>query len=418
MNQVKILKICAENVDFFENNRFDIDFTNNMQVTNHSSDDPYYKIISSVYLPKYIAFNGVNAAGKTTVLETIGFFLDFYFNDRGLNTRKNYSFLNKIFKSDQIKLTIHYVYNSSMYKIETTIKDKGIFLDNYDIDEQKYEIIDEKIHIKNLGNSIVKKRMYTDGYKFHISRTDLSNAQKLFLNSTNSIIKMLNHETKQVIMSKFNKQSFSYSMKLSNDVSGIIQNSGLAIIQYLDPSIKELRANKITTEDKRSNFDGLTYTIVFQNQKELEVTPLQLNLILSDGTKRGLSIMTDIKRVLKTGGYYLIDEIELSLNRSIIIDIIRLFESDETNPHHATLLFSTHYTELLDSFERNDQIVLIHKDANYKIKLTNYSDLDKKNQLKKSDSYFADTFELGTAISYTKYNNLRKMFIGEVQDEV
>ena len=113
----------------------------------------------------------------------------------------------------------------------------------------------------------------------------------------------------------------------------------------------------------------------------------------------------------------MIDELELSLNRTIVNDIIKLFESHNTNPFNATLIFSTHYVELIDIFDRNDQIFFVHRDKNYGIEMTNYSVVERKNQLKKSESFFADTHQLGTAIQYSKFTNMLRSFIFKVKND-
>ena len=189
------------------------------------------------------------------------------------------------------------------------------------------------------------------------------------------------------------------------------------IVQFLDPSIKEMKIVRSPGKFRFSTGTNIPpktlFEVVFQNGSEYELTFEQLYNVLSSGTIRGIQLLHWIKDVLKTGGYYIIDELELSLNKTIILDVIRLFRNHETNPLNATLIFSTHYTELIDTFDRNDQIYFIHRNDKYEIKVSNYSNFDKKNQLKKSDSYFADEYNLGTAISYNKYYEMFKSFKGQ-----
>lgn len=50
------------------------------------------------------------------------------------------------------------------------------------------------------------------------------------------------------------------------------------------------------------------------------------------------------------------------------------FTDPKTNPNRATLIFSTHYSEILDDLERGDAIYLARRDE--RIELQSYSKAD------------------------------------------
>ena len=71
----------------------------------------------------------------------------------------------------------------------------------------------------------------------------------------------------------------------------------------------------------------------------------------------------------------------------------------------GTLVFTTHYPELLDEFERNDCIYIIrNRDG---ITVSNLTDILKRNDLKKSDAYQSGFLE-GTVPTYEAYMSLKK----------
>ena len=87
-------------------------------------------------------------------------------------------------------------------------------------------------------------------------------------------------------------------------------------------------------------------------------------------------------RVLKSGGYLVIDELENHFNKEIAAALIRFFMDAGMNCMGGTLIFTTHYPELLDEFERNDCIYIIrNRDG---ITVSNLTDILKRNDLKKS----------------------------------
>ena len=78
------------------------------------------------------------------------------------------------------------------------------------------------------------------------------------------------------------------------------------------------------------------------------------------------------------------------------------------NKKGATLIFSTHYSELLDEFERNDSIYIVRNRGG--ITAENLSNILKRNDIKKSEIYDSDFLE-GTVPAYEAYIALKKVLI-------
>ncbi len=79
--------------------------------------------------------------------------------------------------------------------------------------------------------------------------------------------------------------------------------------------------------------------------------------LLSTGTVVGGEMVIRAASVLREGGYMLVDEVEQSLNKSLVAVFLGLFTSPATNPHVAQLVFTTHYTQVLDNLRREDVMV-------------------------------------------------------------
>lgn len=82
----------------------------------------------------------------------------------------------------------------------------------------------------------------------------------------------------------------------------------------------------------------------------------------SSGTKRLISILTSIMRVLfiEKGGIVIIDEIDAYLHPDIVEALVKLFVHPETNPHRAQMLFGTHDHRILTLLDKQ-QIILTEK---------------------------------------------------------
>ncbi len=91
------------------------------------------------------------------------------------------------------------------------------------------------------------------------------------------------------------------------------------------------------------------------NENSKEYTDKGLNAILSDGTKKGIGLFSEDLTVLSSGGTLMVDEIEDSLSRAFVFNLINLFMDDMVNTRHANLIFTTHYSSFLDVL-RSDAI--------------------------------------------------------------
>ena len=109
--------------------------------------------------------------------------------------------------------------------------------------------------------------------------------------------------------------------------------------------------------------------------------------------------------VFATSGYLIIDEIENHFNREIVATLIRFFMDSKVNKNGATLVFSTHYSELLDEFDRNDSIYIVRNRNGITAK--NLSNILSRNDIKKSEAYDSDYLG-GTVPVYEAYMALKK----------
>lgn len=166
------------------------------------------------------------------------------------------------------------------------------------------------------------------------------------------------------------------------------------VVTLFDASIERLDYDK----------DGIH--LKFRNEgKEREVTPNSLVNMVSSGTLRGGALVGRALETLRAGGYLIVDELENSINKQLVFAIMDLFASPVTNPHGATLLFSTHYPELLDHFTRKDSIWFAVRDGKG-FALRNLGAYLGRTDLKKSVSFFANRVP-GTAPSYAAVRALQ-----------
>ena len=178
------------------------------------------------------------------------------------------------------------------------------------------------------------------------------------------------------------------------------------IITLLDPTIEHITVENVN--------DKVITRLKFFNQNELVLLePNELNVYLSSGTVKGVRVFTDAARVLKNGGYLLVDEIENHFNRELVASLIRLFTNKRTNPKGAVIIFSTHYPELLDELDRNDSVFITRSDKG--LGVDNLNSLLSRNDMKKSEVYQSN-FLGGTAPKYKSLVALQKRIIKSLEE--
>ena len=150
----------------------------------------------------------------------------------------------------------------------------------------------------------------------------------------------------------------------------------------------------------------------FEKKELVLLNPAELNFYLSSGTVKGVRVFSDASRVLKNGGYLIVDEIENHFNRELVSSLLRLFMNKKTNPRGAVIIFSTHYPELLDELDRNDAVFITKSD--HGLTVDNLNSLLKRNDMKKSEVYQSN-FLGGTAPKYTSLVALQKSIVKSLE---
>lgn len=112
------------------------------------------------------------------------------------------------------------------------------------------------------------------------------------------------------------------------------------------------KATSINTVHKKFDRDGNEISTELFNLKKQE----------SEGTQKLFALAGPIVDALKGGKVFIVDELDARLHPLISLAIVELFNSNETNPNNAQLIFMTHDTNLLSNkVFRRDQIWFAEK---------------------------------------------------------
>lgn len=366
----KGLGLFSENVemDFFAEQRVFSD--NNEMLTN---------IFSKFYVNNVISIVGINASGKTTFLRLFALITDII-NGTPINLSPNRDVMTG---SQKIDIEVFgYDGSENVFKLMTTI------VRNEDEDGERYVITAEKLYQKPIEKVRTKKDLLTFDGTCHLRERSVSED---FLQDDASIVSLISRNDK-ILVRNLIRYTDRNMLRYSGNYPG-------ELIRFLDPSIESLTVDMMTSEIE----------LKFYNKEPINLRDFSaLSKYLSSGTVKGLMVFLASMRAFQKGGYVVVDEIENHFNREIVATLVRFFMNPRVNKAGATLIFSTHYSELLDEFERSDNIFIVRNRGG--ISLQKLCAVLKRNDIKKSEA-FKSGFLDGTVPQYETYIELKELMM-------
>ena len=379
---MKILRITAQGLPLFKED-LDICFYAQQRVSEDDKNN-LYNMIENYYLHSACAFIGINASGKTSVLKVVNLALSIIKNEP-INHAETKSILGG---AKKITICI-YFYDKRKYVccLETEITAKKSKTGEY-----IYSILSEKLWEKPIA-SVRSKKYLTDfaGMK----PTEIRNQDEIYLPDDVSFIIAHNKKVNDTV------EVFSLLSYANINVLPFTEDIPLEVIAFLDPTIEKLCFEQV---------EGKTFIhLKFKNEEEIVLnTAVDLEQYLSSGTIKGIITFSMVKEVLQSGGYLLVDEIENHFNKEIVTTLVSFFMDSRFNQNGGTLIFTTHYPELLDEYDRNDGIYIV-RNCNG-ITVENLSYILTRNDIKRSYAYQSGFLE-GTTPTYEAYIRLKESLI-------
>ena len=386
---MRILRIEADGIFLF-NDKVVIDFNAEQRVYPDNAA-MLFNPFGKTYTNNVLSFVGVNASGKTTSLKLVSFVMSLL-NAEAINNIDARSVLER---SEKVSLkTYFFDKNRGICLLETTI---GVTTEEGVAD--RYTILYEKLFIRTAGSVTSKANLFEFADENLFESRDESQEQFMFLKDDVSIV---------IALGKSGNVFFR-DLTVWTDFN-ILNSFGdfpAELIQFLDPSIEYIKFNPKESE---------LIVKFFKDKDSITMRGIQnISHYLSSGTIKGLNVFMHAWIVLIKGGYFIIDEIENHFNKEIVAILIRFFMDKKVNRNGATLIYSTHYVELLDEIDRNDGIYVIRNNDGVSIQKLHH--VLKRNDIKKSDVFQSGMIK-GTAPSYEASMKLKKILAsGKIEED-
>ena len=386
---MKILRITVNGLPLFKQ-ELDLLFYTQQRV-GEDDKEKLYKIEPNYYLHTACAFIGINASGKTSVLKVINLALNILRNEP-INHVESRNILGAC---ERATFKICFLdKKNNVYCLKTVITSKKAKAGRY-----VYSIIEEKLWEKPISS--VKSKKYLTDFTA-ISPIAVRNTEEAYLPDDVSFIIAHNKKANDKI------DVFSLLSYTNINILPFTEDIPLEVIAFLDPTIEKLYFEKV--EDKAS------IHLKFKDEEEIILNnAVELEQYLSSGTIKGIITFSIVKEVLASGGYILVDELENHFNKEIVVTLMRFFMDSSLNKNGSTLIFTTHYPELLDEYDRNDAIYIVRNRNG--ITAENLSYILKRNDIKKSDAYQSGFLE-GTTPAYEAYLRLKKNLAASLKGQI
>lgn len=375
---MKLLKVVANNFKLCDKD-FTISFVPIGNKTLEDKEFELQEIDTDLYVFNTIGIIGKNASGKTTIAELLSIVYDVLSNFRINNSKNIFKFVDKT-----ISLDITFYHDGIVYRYMFDLEKNNNFVDNTLVffkNEKLYKREYKKSHAKNL---------------FEYDKYELINYDVKLPDDTSIIYNLFNNISLRGIYCSsddymYRDYSNSFSIyKILNDNLSIVTS----ILKMFDEHLNNI---EMINENK--------YRIVYANKTTKEVSNYDLYEILSSGTTKGFGLFTFVVYSLKTGSDLIIDEIENHFHKTLVENLVNLYKDKSVNKKNATLIFTTHYCELLDLFGRSDNIYISKYIDSINVE-NMYEKYRIRPELSKSNKFYSNEFN--TNVSYDALMNFKK----------
>lgn len=351
---------------------FEISLVAKSKKTAEDREYELLEIADDLFVYNTLAFVGKNASGKTTAVEL----LDCCYSILG-----EFRLENKHYNYENVGLDMVFFHEGFLYRYVTTLQpdhslgDKAVFT----------------------NQQIYRKKYYKSKSRYILEDSDYVELEDLgdLPEDTSSVFFVLKKKaTHAVYFDSFGEGVDTYALlfrALKN--YGISEKIFLNIIRIFDENIKGIE-----------RIDDHNYKLFYQDQAST-VSDKEMVYLLSSGTTKGVLLYVLMAASLQNGFDLVVDEIENHFHKTLVENMISLYKDKGVNKNNATLIFTTHYCEVLDLFGRRDNIWITRMDS--RVCLGNmYEDYDVRPELLKSRQFYNNAFQ--TAVNYDELMNLKR----------
>ena len=342
-----------------------------------------FPVDEDLKLLKSAAIYGANASGKSNLAQALGFMKWF-----AINSSKETQSTEKI-NVEHFRLSTETESEPSFFEI-VFVLDGQQYRYGFEADRDRVvsewlfyvpKVRETKLFERENNRFSVSKTYKADGIKERTrdNALFLSVSAQFNVKLAEKILEWLTSKL-QIISGLNDEVHFEYT------VNCLMENQNkheiIELIRKLDLGIGEIEVGQteITVDSFPMGFPDELKKLLLKSGKGKEISVntihkkfdsednyistelFNLNQEESKGTQKVFALAGPLVDVLKNGKVLIVDELDARLHPLISLAIIQLFNSNESNPNQAQLIFMTHDTNLLSNkIFRRDQIWFTEK---------------------------------------------------------
>lgn len=322
------------------------------------------------------------------------------------------------------------------FRLSTETQGKPSFFEMVFVTEGKryrygFTVDKEHVHTEWLYHAQVRETnlFYREGDDFELSSVfkegkglpDKTRDNALFL----SVVAQFNGEIALIVLEWFRELDVKFSIEdvdrqvtIARLEDESVKNEIMTFIKQMDLGIIDLKIKKeklprseyyifqsilegLPSDEMLKILESMTLPPVITTVHKIHdgKKPTKFSVVFdldtheSEGTKKLFALAGSLFNVLQDGKTLVIDELDARLHPLLTEAIIKLFNSNDTNPNNAQLIFTTHDTNLLtNKLFRRDQIWFTEKNKYGATDLYSLAEFKVRNDASYEKDYIAGKY--------------------------
>lgn len=178
--------------------------------------------------------------------------------------------------------------------------------------------------------------------------------------------------------------------EIESESKGILARRLKRLVKIADVGIEDLSVEKREAssigfqtpysspfEKESTTYHPLSVHKGYDSKGNSKVFVVQMDHYESLGTRHLYSLGARVLKVLNTGGILVYDEMNMAIHPALLALLVRMFNHEKSNPHHAQLVFTTHDISVVgDNQMRVDQVWFAEKNVDGESELFSAQDFD------------------------------------------
>ena len=385
---MKLLRVKANHFKNCSDN-FTIDLVAKSRKTAEDKEYELQEIAPDLHVYNTMAFIGKNASGKTSAIDLL---------DCAYSILGGFRLENKHYSYDGVELEIIFYYKDFIYLYETTLGsdqlgNRAVFKNEKLYRKKYYKTNLKEIYSRDSFEQMA--RPLFSPYSHRELNASLDDDHSLLPDDTSRLFYILGKKaTRAIYFDSYEAGTDTYRLMFNALKNYSIDSDILTkVLRVFDDNVESLEM-----------LDENNYKLKFKGESKT-LSDTQLVYMLSSGTTKGLLLYVLMVASLKEGFDLLIDEVENHFHKTLVENMISLYKGKTVNRNNATLIYTTHYCEVLDQMGRQDNIWICKSGT--QVSISNmYEDYQIRPELLKSKQYYNNAFQ--TAVDYDALMSLKK----------